>query len=60
MICKHWREYDKENGQLYEYCKLTRKICYCCGTLKQCNFPEKRGLKLKSFVDRFFRIIKEV
>lgn len=37
-MCKHWREYDDDDRGLYEYCKLTRKECYCCGTKKQCSF----------------------
>jgi len=36
-MCKYWREYDDKKG-LYEYCKLVKKKCYCCGTKKQCNF----------------------
>lgn len=41
MICKFWREYDDDKG-LFEYCKLVNKTCYCCGTLKQCNYKYQR------------------
>ena len=37
-VCKYWGEYDSENGREYEYCKLVKKSCYCCGTKDQCNF----------------------
>lgn len=52
MICKHWREYDDDIG-LYEYCKLTRQSCYCCGTLKQCNFQWAR-FPLKTKIKKLF------
>lgn len=36
--CNHWREYDDDKG-MYEYCKLKRKSCACCGTEEQCTYP---------------------
>lgn len=35
-MCKHWREYDQDNGSCYEFCKADNKTTYCCGTEKQC------------------------
>ena len=37
VVCKYWGEYDDDRG-LYEWCKLVKKSCACCGTKKQCNF----------------------
>ena len=38
MACKHWREYDDDNGD-FEYCKGAQKKCTCAGVHYQCDFP---------------------
>lgn len=52
-ICKYWREHDDSNG-LFEYCKLIKKPCYCCGTLKQCSYKWKR-FPVRSFIFNFLK-----
>lgn len=56
MVCKHWSEYDAFNGRLFEYCSLVKKSCYCCGTLKQCSYPNK-SMPIKTFLIRLLRTI---
>jgi len=53
-ICQYWREYDGEKG-IFEYCKLVKKSCYCCGTIKQCSFKYKRT-PIRNFIKNIFHI----
>lgn len=55
MVCKYWNEYDDENGS-FEYCKLVKKSCYCCGALKQCNYQYKR-ITIKTKIKQIWRIL---
>jgi len=55
MICKYWHEYD-DDRRLYEYCKLTKKSCYCCGILRQCTYKWE-NMPVKSFLKRLFNYI---
>jgi hypothetical protein len=44
-VCKHWKELDNEAGQEFEYCKLEKRSCACCGSEKQCSYVYAKETK---------------
>ena len=39
-MCDHWREYERDNGTTYEYCKGVGSMCRCGGELTSCEYPD--------------------
>jgi len=36
-VCEYWNECEN-NYITYEYCKLIKQPCFCCGEKEQCDY----------------------